>query len=112
MITKAMITIIILTLSFNLLDFITGFTKACKTKSLNSKKMREGIFHKFGFILLYVLSILMQYANIMLKLGFPINLLYIVCTYVILTEIISIFENIGKINPKIDIKKLKDEIIK
>lgn len=112
MITKTMITIIILALSFNLLDFITGFTKACKTKSLSSTKMREGIFHKFGFILLYVLSILMQYANTMLKLGFPINLLYIVCTYVILTEIISIFENIGKINPQIDIKKLKDEIIK
>lgn len=110
MISKRMIIAIVIALAFNLLDFISGFIKACSQRKLSSTKMRKGIFHKIGFILLYALCVLLHIANQELNLNLPFNLLYVITSYVILTEMISILENIGKINPEIDVNKLKQEI--
>lgn len=112
MISKACVIAIILALCFNTLDFVTGFFNAWKLHSISSKKMREGLFHKFGFIFLYILCVLIEVANVQLNLNFPVNILYAVVSYVILTEIISILENIGKINPSINIDDIKDKINK
>lgn len=97
---------ILLAFAFNLLDFITGFVNAWRMKKISSTKMREGLFHKLGFWLTYVLAILFNIANKELNFQIPLNLIYVVCVYVIITEIISIVENLKKINP--DIKGIEN----
>lgn len=93
------IMVMIIALAFNGLDFLTGMVKGWKTTSgLNSTKLRDGLFKKIGFVLCYLLAYLINYAGHYIDLGVNVNLLPIVCGYVILTEIVSIIENISEIN--------------
>ena len=42
----------VIPLVFNILDIITGFTAAVANRTVSSSAMREGLFHKLGFIFL------------------------------------------------------------
>lgn len=109
---KNYLIMIIIAMAFNCLDIIVGFFNAWKDKKLSSKKMRLGLFHKGGFILTYVFCTLIDIANIRLNIGLPFSLIPIVVVYVIGTEIVSIWETLKKVNPKIDlneIERMKDE---
>lgn len=46
-----------------LLDFISGFAKAVYTRSVASSKMRDGLFHKFAYVLVIAVCILFDYAQ-------------------------------------------------
>ena len=100
------ISIIVISLIFNATDFLTGFLIAWKNNEIKSSKLRDGFFKKIGFILCYFLGLLLEYAEKIYEFGFNVNILPFICGYVILTEIISIIENIGKINPEILPEKL------
>ena len=93
--------IVIATFCFICLDFISGFAQACANKEVDSSKLRNGLFHKCGFILAIVLGLLCEWTMQFVNLGFDVPVASAVCVYIILTEIMSIIENLGKLSPKL-----------
>lgn len=103
--------IILVALVFNGLDLITGIVGALRDgEQIKSSKLRDGLFKKIGFIFCYALGVLINYAEIFLVLPFGVDLLPVICTYAIITEVVSIIENISKINSDILPDKLKSLI--
>lgn len=100
--------IILVALVFNGLDLITGIVGAIrKGEEIRSNKLRDGLFKKVGFIFCYTLGIAINYAETYLTLPFGVDLVPVICTYAIITEVVSIIENISKINSDILPDKLK-----
>lgn len=97
----------LVTAGFILLDMITGVIKAFKERAFTSSIMREGLFHKCGSVLLVVFGFLVDYAQTFIDLGVTIPIALTVCSYIIIMEIGSIIENVGKINPEIVPDKIK-----
>lgn len=93
-----------LALAFMLIDVFTGVLKAVKNKELNSTKAREGIYKKASFILFIAFGYLADYAMDYVNMGFSFPAAATICTLVIVTEAISVLENLGQINP--DLVKL------
>ena len=102
----------IIVMCFIALDFITGLIKAMKNKEFNSSVMREGLYHKSGSLLCVLLGVLIDYGQLFLDLGYTAPVGVIICTYIVLMEIGSIVENVGKINPQLLPDKLKEHFIK
>lgn len=90
-----------LAIAFMLIDVFTGILKAVKNKELNSTKAREGMYKKASFILFIAFGYLADYAMVYVDLGFKFPAAATICTLVILTEAISVLENLGKINPEL-----------
>lgn len=90
-----------LAIAFMLIDVFTGTLKAVKNKELNSTKAREGMYKKASFIIFIAFGYLADYAMVYVDLGFKFPAAITICTLVILTEAISILENLGKINPEL-----------
>lgn len=99
---------IFVALIFNGLDLISGIISALKMKDLQSSKLRDGLFKKVGFMLCYFVAWLIdtQGNNIGFQFGVPI--LPVITLYVCTTELVSILENICKINPDIIPEKIMD----
>lgn len=93
-----------LALAFMVIDVFTGALKAVKNKELNSTKAREGIYKKASFILFIAFGYLADYAMDYVNMGFNFPAAVTICTLVIVTEAISVLENLGQINP--DLVKL------
>lgn len=103
--------IILVALVFNGLDLVTGIVGALREgEQIKSKKLRDGLFKKVGFIFCYALGIAINYAETYLTLPFGVDLVPVICTYAIITEVVSIIENISKINSDILPEKLKELI--
>ena len=81
------------------LDVCVGFVGAVKRKDVRSGKLRDGLWHKAGFVGLIALAYVIQYAAQFVELGFDVPTVIAVCAYVILTEIVSVFENLCVLNP-------------
>ena len=88
-------------LAFMFVDVLTGMLKAVKNKELNSTKAREGIYKKASYILFIAFGYLADYAMQYVNMGFNFPAAVTICTLVIVTEAISILENLGKINPEL-----------
>ncbi|WP_422114169.1 phage holin family protein [Gardnerella sp. DNF00622A] len=84
-----------------LFDFISGFAKALYTHSVASSKMRDGLFHKFAYVLVVAICILFDYAQAKVNLGTHVPLVLIACGYIILTDTVSFFENLTAFNLQI-----------
>ena len=93
-----------LALAFMVIDVFTGVLKAVKSKELNSTKAREGIYKKASFILFIAFGYLADYAMVYVNMGFNLPAAATICTLIIVTEAISVLENLGQINP--DLVKL------
>lgn len=93
-----------LALAFMVIDVFTGVLKAVKNKDLNSTKAREGIYKKASFILFIAFGYLADYTMDYVNIGFIFPAAATICTLVIVTEAISVLENLGQINP--DLVKL------
>lgn len=93
-----------LAVAFMMVDVFTGVLKAVKNKELSSTRAREGIYKKASFILFIAFGYLADYAMEYVDLGFNFPAAATICTLIILTEAISVLENIGHINP--DLVKL------
>ena len=103
--------IILVALVFNGLDLITGIVGAVRDgEQIKSSKLRDGLFKKVGFVFCYALGVLINYAETFLTLPFGVDLVPVICTYAVITEVVSIIENISKINPDILPDKLKELI--
>lgn len=94
-------------LFFHLIDILSGVISAVKYKNLNSAKMRDGMFKKVGFILCYVLAIAIDKYGYMIGFNLSFSILPVIIGYAVMTEIVSILENVNKINPDLKISKLK-----
>lgn len=93
-----------LALAFMVIDVFTGVLKAVKNKELNSTKAREGIYKKASFILFIAFGYLADYTMNYVNMGFNFPAAATICTLVVVTEAISVLENLGQINP--DLVKL------
>lgn len=99
---------VIVALVFNGLDLVSGIITAVKNHEIQSSKLRDGLFKKVGFLLCYFVAWLIDtHASL---IGFNLNtpILPIIITYVCITELVSILENICKINPDILPDKLME----
>lgn len=93
-------------LLFNLTDLLSGIVVAVKRKQLKSSKLRDGVFKKVGFIICYFLAWLVDNEGHLIGFSLGVKVLPILVLYVALTELVSILENVAKINPKLTTKKL------
>lgn len=84
-----------------LLDVITGISQAVFNKVLSSEKMRNGVYHKLSYVFAVALALFVEYTVDHLDIGYTLPLFVPVCTYIVLTEIVSIIENMGKLNPEL-----------
>lgn len=85
--------------SFILFDVLTGILKALYLGELNSTALRKGLFHKISEILALVGSVLLEYGLQYINLGIDLPVFTIVGAYICITELISILENFGEVNP-------------
>lgn len=95
------------------MDMLTGFAGALKAGEVMSGKMREGLWHKVGFMGLILLTILYEYAmraiNAAMEAAGAADTLVmpelpavaVVCGIVVLIEVVSILENLVALNPAI-----------
>lgn len=90
---------ILIAIIFHVLDMLTGIIAALRAKDLQSAKMRDGLFKKLGFILCYVLAFLVDTQGEQIGLEIGVKILPVVILYAITTEIVSVIENICRINP-------------
>lgn len=93
-------------LGFIALDLITGFAQAVANKTVDSTKMRGGLWHKCGFVMAMLLAAMIEWAMQYIDLGFTLPLFIPVCVFIMLTEIVSIFENICELSPELASSKL------
>ena len=88
---------------FMLLDFVCGVAAAFVNNAYDSKKVREGLFHKGGLTLVVVCALAIEiFITHIPSLGIGVPLLVPVCVIIVLMEITSIMENIVKIDPQFD----------
>lgn len=92
--------------AFIAMDIVTGIMQAVANKTLDSTKMRAGGWHKCGFIMVIILAALVEWAMQFIDLGFTLPLFVPACVFIILTEIVSIFENVCKLSPELANSKL------
>ena len=92
--------------AFIVMDLATGIMQAVAHKTLDSTKMRAGGWHKCGFIMVIILAALVEWAMRFIDLGFTLPLFVPACVFIILTEIVSIFENVCKLSPELENSKL------
>lgn len=97
---------IIIALIFNGLDLITGTISAIKNKEIKSAKLRDGLFKKVGFLFCYFVAWLVDTYGDYIGFNFGIDILPIIILYVCATELVSIIENICKINTDLLPEKL------
>lgn len=95
--------------AFVLLDVVSGLAAAIKNKELSSSVMHEGLYNKLGEVLLLVVA--MFVGSILdippfTQLGIPPEVMYLVALYITLMELVSILENICKLNPSLPIAKI------
>lgn len=91
-------------------DWITGSMAACKTGGWNSKRAREGLWHKTGSIIAVLVTLILDAVignvinnipNIEIPFSYTVLLSPIVIVWYILTELGSIIENAGKMGAPI-----------
>lgn len=91
--------VIVVTLFFVIFDYVTGVIQAVCNKDVQSSRMREGLFHKGAFVLVIILAIACEVAmGAIPEIGFTLPLVVPVCSYLIVTELVSIMENLGLMN--------------
>ena len=99
---------VIVALIFNALDLVTGLVSAVKSKDIQSSKLRDGLFKKVGFIFCYFVAWLVDTQADVIGFQLGVTILPVIILYVCTTELVSILENISKINPDILPEKLME----
>ena len=85
---------------FIILDVFSGLAAAYARREVESPKLRQGLWHKVGYIFVLFCSIVVEWAmNNGMDLGFDLPLVMPICVWISLMEIVSTLENSAKINP-------------
>lgn len=97
---------LIITATFILMDYGTGVVNAIMRNQISSRKMKNGLWHKFTYVIVISTAFLIEYGAQWLELGFNLPLVAPVLVSVCLIEITSILENCIKINPDLKSNKV------
>lgn len=94
------------------LDVVTGYIAAMCMGTVDSKKMKKGIYGKLAELFAIVLAFFLEFAITIFgpeALGVSVNIPIgvSVCVYVFFMELVSIIENIGCMNPKVGVKLIE-----
>ena len=92
---------LIAVLFFVATDYTTGIVKAIMAENLSSKKMREGLGHKFTYLVLILTSYMIDVFSAHVDLSLPVHVYLITVGGICLIELTSIIENITEINPEL-----------
>lgn len=84
-----------------LIDYITGVVNAIMHGKLSSEGMRKGLGHKFAYLAVICVALIVEYGSDYINLGIGLPVFIPVCVGICLTEITSIMENCAKINPEL-----------
>lgn len=95
------ITALGITFALIVIDYLTGIAKAIKNKDLSSEKMRKGLWHKASYLVVIILAEIIEHGQHMVDMGFSVPIIIPACVYIIITELASILENLGEINPEL-----------
>lgn len=85
-----------------LIDYATGVVNAIMHGELSSEKMRKGLGHKFTYLAIICVALIVEYGSDYINLGIELPVFIPVCVGICLIEITSIMENCVKINPKLN----------
>lgn len=104
---------IVCMLLFIVLDLFSGLAAAYARREVESPKLRQGLWHKAGYIFVLFCSIIIEWAmNNGMDLGFNLPLVMPICVWISLMEVVSTLENAAKINPELanipGFERLKD----
>lgn len=86
---------------FIIVDYVTGLAKAISQDTLSSRKMREGLWHKFAYLILVIVAYVIDMINLHVDLGLPVSVFMCTVGGICLIELTSILENITAINPEL-----------
>ena len=92
---------LIAVLFFVMTDYITGIVKAIMAGNLSSKRMREGLGHKFTYLILILVAYMIDTVGAHADLGLPTHVYLVTVGGICLIELTSILENITEINPEL-----------
>lgn len=95
-----------ITAIFIIMDYGTGVANAIMHNQVSSEKMRNGLWHKFAYIVVICTAVLIEWGTQWLDLGFELPLVAPVLVSIALIEITSILENCVKINPELKAYKV------
>ena len=84
-----------------LIDYVTGVVNAIMHGELSSGKMRQGLGHKFAYLAIICVALIVEYGSDYINLGLGLPVFIPVCVGICLIEITSIMENCVKINPEL-----------
>lgn len=98
---------------FIILDVISGVAAAYARKEVESPKLRQGLWHKVGYIFVVFCAIIIEWAMTQgMNMGFNLPLVMPICIWISLMEVVSTLENSAKINPDLSnvpgFERLKD----
>lgn len=94
--------IIAITCAFMIADIASGLLKAWQAHDMQSRALRNGLYHKAAYIGLIGVAQLTELAADKIpeiELNLPIT--GAICAYIVLTELVSVLENLRDINPDI-----------
>lgn len=83
---------LILPIVLMVFDILTGFINAWAKREIESSKLRTGLSKKVGEIAILVIGELFYFA-----MRLPAEVMTFVSVYIILMELVSIFENLDKL---------------
>lgn len=92
---------VLFALVFNAIDLLTGIMYAVKEKDLTSSKLRDGLFKKSGFIACYFIGFMIDSYGYLVGFNVGVKVLNGIVLYAIFTELVSVVENIHRINDKL-----------
>ena len=93
---------------FVILDILSGVAKAMYKGSLQSKVMREGLWHKFSYVLILALAYLVDYSADYVGSSITPNTFTMSSVFICTTETVSIVENCLEILPDNVGKKIRE----
>lgn len=93
---------IVCMLLFIILDVISGLAAAYARKEVESPKLRQGLWHKVGYLFVVFCAVTIEWAMTQgMDLGFSLPLVMPICVWISLMEVVSTLENAAKINPEL-----------
>lgn len=82
-------------------DVLVGFIVAAINNDLSSTKMRKGLLHKVLMLILIAVCLAIELAiDHAVQLPYDIPTCEVVCGYIVVMELISVLENIGRGYPQ------------
>ena len=84
-------------------DLVSGFAAAWATNTVQSTKLRKGLWHKAGYAFVISAAMACEWGAVHgLELGFEVPLVIPICVWICFMEIVSILENAKKMNPELE----------